>query len=66
MLKFETKDGGISEHPPNKYNYSKVTILPYDATVKRIRVYTYNKSYIEAIEFCDKDSKSILKAGRTF
>ncbi len=65
MLKFETSDGVIGEHPPNRYTFSRVA-LPADAIVKRIRVYTYSGSWIEAIEFFNKDGASILKAGKNF
>ena len=39
LLKFETSDGVIGEHPPSRYTFSRVA-LPADAVVKRIRVYT--------------------------
>jgi hypothetical protein len=66
VLKFETSDGVIGEHPPSRYTFSRVA-LPADAVVKRIRVYTYEGSFIEAIEFFNKDGASILKTnGRKF
>ncbi len=40
--------------------------MPADAVVKRIRVYTSNGLWIEAIEFFNKEGASILKAGRNF
>ena len=49
LLKFETKDGVVGVHPPNNYNFAKVSINPSDALVKRICVYTHGDSYIVAI-----------------
>ncbi len=66
LLKFETSDGVVGEHPPNSRTFSRVA-LPANAVVKRIRVYTYNGSWIEAIEFFNKEEASILKTnGRRF
>ena len=49
LLKFETKDGVVGVHPPNKYNFARVSINPCDALVKRICVYTRDNDYIVAI-----------------
>ncbi len=56
----------VGEHPPNSFTFSRVP-LPADAVVKRIRVYTYEGRWIEAIELFNKDGASILKTnGRRF
>ena len=49
LLKFETKDGVVGVHPPNKYNFARVSINPSDALVKRICVYTHNNTHVVAI-----------------
>ena len=64
-FKFETSNGAIGEHPPSSYNFTRVALPPL-AVVKKIRVYTDNNQYVDAIEFFDKNRVSILKAGRQF
>lgn len=65
-MKFETNDGVVGEHPPIEVAFVRAA-LPALGSVKKIRVYTYDNNFVEAIEFFDKDGVSKLKStGRKF
>jgi hypothetical protein len=65
-LKFETNDGVVGVHPPSNVAFARAA-LPALGSVKKIRVYTNTNTFVEAIEFFDKDGVSKLKStGRNF